>query len=288
VSADRQPSTTDLWGPPHDPRTFELGAEEDVGGDVAHAARLLAACAAGRCLYAIPTPRQEERECVGYLGVVRREAGIGVVVRYTQCPRHRGVVRGMELGRLLVAARMPSALLARSFATFRPSLGTAAALAAMTRALDDPGGVILAGPPRVGKTHLAAALVNAKLARRQAATFVSTAGLMADLRRASGAKGGDPEAVLEAVILAPCLVLDDLGVERPTEFVLESLYRVVEARLHGERQTIATTNFQTPELLSGRLGGTAGARIVARLLECCAWVTIASSLTPLPGPAGEA
>ena len=58
--------------------------------------------------------------------------------------------------------------------------------------------------------------------------------------------------------------LDDLGAENQTDWVLEQLYSIVNARYEAERPIVATTNLM-PDELSERLGP----RTVSRLVEIC-------------------
>ena len=60
------------------------------------------------------------------------------------------------------------------------------------------------------------------------------------------------------------LHIDDLGAEHQTDWVLEQLYSIVNARYEAERAIVATTNLM-PDELAERLG----ARTVSRLVEIC-------------------
>jgi DNA replication protein DnaC len=60
------------------------------------------------------------------------------------------------------------------------------------------------------------------------------------------------------------LHLDDLGAETKTDWVLEQLYSIVNARYEAERAIVATTNLM-PDELSEQLGP----RTVSRLVEIC-------------------
>jgi DNA replication protein DnaC len=60
------------------------------------------------------------------------------------------------------------------------------------------------------------------------------------------------------------LHIDDLGAENQTDWVLEQLYSIVNARYESERAIVATTNLM-PDELSDRLGE----RTVSRLVEIC-------------------
>jgi len=76
---------------------------------------------------------------------------------------------------------------------------------------------------------------------------------------------------MDLVKQAELLVLDDLGAERATEWAREVMLIIVSARLAGDRQTVATTNYATAgELIERFGGGQEGMRIVSRLFGLCA------------------
>ena len=62
-------------------------------------------------------------------------------------------------------------------------------------------------------------------------------------------RGGESEAqIIGTATSAPVLILDDVGVERPTGWVCETLYRLMDARLANARPTIFTSNVPVDEL----------------------------------------
>jgi DNA replication protein DnaC len=133
-------------------------------------------------------------------------------------------------------------------------------------------GAVFAGPCGVGKTHLAAGIVRARQDGGARVRLWSVPALADELRLfVSGHRTHDP---LEVALQVYTLVLDDLGAERPTAFVLERLYRLVNHRLEHDLPTIITTNFAEPALLAARLGHedeVIGERIVSRLRGGCEW-----------------
>jgi len=131
---------------------------------------------------------------------------------------------------------------------------------------------VLIGEAGVGKTHLAAAILNAALAQDRAAVFVTIPELMQGLRAAQRTDAAD--AVLELLSTTDLVVLDDLGSERVTDFVTEQLFVIVNARYLREKQTIVTTNYTQPTALSERYGSVTGERIVSRLREMCRWLVL--------------
>jgi len=70
------------------------------------------------------------------------------------------------------------------------------------------------------------------------------------------------------------LHLDDLGAENSSDWVLEQLYSIVNARYEAEQAIVATTNLM-PDELSERLG----ARTVSRLVRSAATCSPCSART---------
>lgn len=64
------------------------------------------------------------------------------------------------------------------------------------------------------------------------------------------------------------LALDDLGVERPTEWAMETITGLIDARVASGLPTIVTSNFSLG-VLRDRWGGMPGMRIASRLGGAC-------------------
>lgn len=103
-----------------------------------------------------------------------------------------------------------------------------------------PRALMLAGPARTGKTTAAYAITN-DVHARGVWTVVRTA---ADLSAALKPDSGEPLAYQYATE-CELLLLDDLGRERVTDWWLEQLQRIVDARCSNGRRMIATTNHGT-------------------------------------------
>ena len=63
------------------------------------------------------------------------------------------------------------------------------------------------------------------------------------------------------------LIIDDLGIERNSEYALEQVYNVVDSRYLSRLPFIITTNLPLAELQAPK--DLAHARIYDRVLECC-------------------
>ena len=71
-----------------------------------------------------------------------------------------------------------------------------------------------------------------------------------------------PDEIIEQAKKVELLVLDDLGAEKPSEWVVEKLFQVVNYRYNEMLPTIFTSNL-SPEELENRIGE----RTVARIIE---------------------
>jgi DNA replication protein DnaC len=72
-------------------------------------------------------------------------------------------------------------------------------------------------------------------------------------------------SLMDSLLAVDLLHIEDLAVARPTEWVLEQLYTVVNARYQDERSVVFTADVRAPELLAEH----SGERSVSRLAEMC-------------------
>ena len=109
---------------------------------------------------------------------------------------------------------------------------------------DNPQGwLIIRGGYGAGKTHLAAAVGNAQLAKGQPALFVNMPDLLDYLRAAfspSSEQGYDKR--FEEIRSTPLLILDDFGAQNNTDWVQEKLYQIFNYRYTAQLPTVVTTN----------------------------------------------
>jgi len=129
-------------------------------------------------------------------------------------------------------------------------------------------GLFLFGPAGTGKTHLAV-----KIAQELEDTrFVKIPKLLLSLKANFDGQGYENEQIIERLSKTPILILDDLGAEKASEWVAETLYILIDDRYGNMKPTVFTSNY-SPSELAERLGD----RIVSRIMEMCRVIEIKTS-----------
>ena len=136
--------------------------------------------------------------------------------------------------------------------------------------LDHGRGLWFMGPVGTGKTTLAMLVSKAAIEAGRAVAIYSLPRLLNEIRNTFGPANTFGHAssylgLLDRLRAVDLLHIDDVGAERTTDWVLEELYSVVNARYEDERSIMITTNIDNLEELRQQIG----ARIVSRLTEIC-------------------
>jgi len=200
-------------------------------------------------------------------------AGAGVVERLRIPRRYEHCTLGnFEPGTPSLRAALAKAM---SFCSGYPHLGP-----------DEGLGLLFTGDNGVGKTHLAVG------ALRELAENKGACGQFWDFHELIRAikNSYDPETktselqVLEPVVDADLLLLDDLGAWKMTDWMNDTLFYILNSRYIAKRATLITTNYQDvdreaalaadplrrKEFLVERIGQ----RLRSRLMEMCAVVAM--------------
>ncbi|MGA8144775.1 MAG: ATP-binding protein [Candidatus Acidiferrales bacterium] len=156
-------------------------------------------------------------------------------------------------------------------------------------------GLLLMGPCGAGKTHLAVSALKQIVLRGHSGLFYDYRELLKQIQDSYNAESQSTEmGVLEPVLKAELLVLDDVGSSKPSLWALETVGHVLNTRYNEKRVTLLTTNYLDSEPAGGataaspRVAGMrapsiedslterVGKRIRSRLYEMCRTVEISA------------
>ena len=194
--------------------------------------------------------------------------------KFTRCECRRDKVGQQRLADANIPKRYQHCTIA-NFTAYNESLEKAASKA---RAIADAfpivsKGLFLEGQPGVGKTHLAVAVLRQVIQNTGArGLFYDTRELLKLIRSTYDPSIRTTESeVLRPVMTADLLVLDDIGAEKTSEWVEETMNLIVNTRYNEKRLTFFTSNYPDipddtePNSLLFRIGH----RMRSRLHEMC-------------------
>ena len=120
-------------------------------------------------------------------------------------------------------------------------------------------GLLLWGNTGNGKTYAAACIANYLIDR-------GTPAMVTSFPRILNA-GWDKQEIIEQMHYYPLVVIDDLDVERSSEYAMETVYMVIDERCKAKKPLIVTTNLTLEELCKPK--SMDYRRIYERILEMC-------------------
>jgi DNA replication protein DnaC len=139
-------------------------------------------------------------------------------------------------------------------------------------------GLLFLGTCGVGKTHLSVALLKQVIAQKSdSGLFYDFRDLLREIQASWNSVSQASELdVLRPVLEAKVLVLDELGANKPTEWVRDTIAHIINCRYNDKKLTVFTSNYlDSPgrtgdETLTDRIG----VRLRSRLYEMCKEVEI--------------
>jgi DNA replication protein DnaC len=144
-------------------------------------------------------------------------------------------------------------------------------------------GLLFTGSIGVGKTHLAVGVLRRLIRDRGVkGLFCDYRELLKSIQNSYNSQVDTTELeLLQPVFAAEVLVLDDLGAQKPNEWVWDTVALILNTRYNNKQTTIITTNYQDGSAGGGAktdversareqtLGDRIGDRMRSRLAEMC-------------------
>ena len=125
-------------------------------------------------------------------------------------------------------------------------------------------GLLLWGDVGTGKSFFAGCIANALLDKGIPVLMTNFSRILNTL---TGMYTDDRNQFIDSFNKYSLLIIDDLGIERSSEFALEQVFNVIDSRYRSKKPLIVTTNLTLDELKHPK--DLARARIYDRVLERC-------------------
>ena len=125
-------------------------------------------------------------------------------------------------------------------------------------------GLLLWGDVGTGKSYIAGCIANALLDKGVPVIMTNFARL---LNKLTDMYSGDRNAYIDSFTKYPLMIIDDLGMERNSEFAREQVFSVIDSRYRSQLPMIVTTNLSLEELKDTT--DLSKARIYDRVMERC-------------------
>jgi len=233
-------------------------------------------------LRALKRVEAELRECDGCTGVCRKtffkysqpvaiEHAYGLIeISSTRCVYGRQ----RDLEKSVRSSKIPDRYVGKTLEDYACDASNRAAVDFAKNALTSGKGAYFYGECGTGKTFLASIIAQDFLRNGAGVLFVKVPSLLDDIKATFGGQGSEL-AILDELRAATLVVLDDFGMEKPTQWAGATLCKVLDMRYdnpHG--RTLITSNLSPKELAERLNNATDGAnlngsRIFDRLKEIC-------------------
>jgi DNA replication protein DnaC len=137
--------------------------------------------------------------------------------------------------------------------------------------LDAGEGMWFLGGPGTGKSHLAYLISQHALAAGRSVAIYTGPRLLDEIRRTyrDDDESGGTLALIDRLTSVELLHIDDLAVARPTDWVLEQLYNVINGRYENKRSIVFTCDLtdDRPQEEPGRAGDRGASESVSNSLD---------------------
>ena len=241
-----------------------------------------------RSILQIDTAERELAQCEGCQGQCKkfaayRQPKIEVLGGYayitsTDCKFGEEIQRKREFKRKCRLAGIPSIYVGKTFADYRVDESNREAVEFAKKAAEENlRGAFFYGKPGAGKTLLASLVAQEFLKAGRSVKFGNVPDLLNGFYEIyRGQSKRSERDLLDELYTVDLLVLDDFGLEKPTQFVGATLSKIIDARYNREESTTLITSNHSLKKIAARLNKPTdgeeslnGSRIYDRCIEIC-------------------
>lgn len=214
---------------------------------------------------------------VGFKMKINNVQNFGLYVVHEKCDIYKQV----EIEKKIKSSGIPRRYADKTFAEYVVDANNEMAIKFAKKVLSrgESGGYFY-GEVGTGKTFLASLIAKEFIKSGKTALFRKTSDLLDEFYGViRGTSQSSEQELLQALYTVDLLVLDDFGLEKPTQFVGATLCKILDARYnHPDVTTIITSNYNIAELkhrLDNPTDGEKesrclnGSRIYDRCVEIC-------------------
>lgn len=216
----------------------------------------------------------------GFTPVIQVDERWGLSIAAKRCKPYAEHFRQVALERKFKQAKIPPSYKGKTYADYRvDALNQNAVTFGKTLLQAGYRGAYFYGEVGTGKTFLAAIIAQEFLNAGKSVLFEKVADLLTEFYAIYRGQGGDEDNLLDELYNVDLLVLDDFGIEKPTQFVGATLCKILDARYNREDVTTLITSNYTLEQIKRRLNNPSdlqqgdlclnGSRIYDRCREIC-------------------
>lgn len=176
----------------------------------------------------------------------------GLDVRNEVCGYEKARRLQRQIEKLAGLSKIPCEYLGKTFDDYQVDENNAYAVKVAKKLVELPNnGAYFFGSVGTGKTFLAAILAQEVIKQGRQVIFATVPTISMKIRSTFGNNAKTTEAeILEQLMTVPTLILDDVGLEKPTRFVCSTLCNLFNERYNARLQTIMTSNYALKELES--------------------------------------
>lgn len=217
-----------------------------------------------RDIYLVLKAEEEIRQCEGCTGLPCRKkinqffipqinynsGGKYITIPTVDCKHERSRKLQRQIERMSGLSKIPPEYQGKTFADYKVDAANSYAVEVAKALIDKPNnGAYFFGGVGTGKTFLAAILAQEIIKHGRQVIFATVPNISKQIRSTFNGKSETTEAaILEKLETVPTLILDDVGIEKPTRFVCSTLCNLFNERYNARLQTIITSNLRLKEL----------------------------------------